>query len=390
MSVIQPTYIIPLLVEQPTWGGNYIATQKQLTNPLVVDKKIGQSFELFGGSWVTSASPITFAYATATEIQHPIFADETQPKETLQSWIEQDSQAVLGSKAIQRGWQSMQVLIKFTQAQNNSYQVHVKPDKEFGKWLPKPESWYFVEKGKATLGLADVTKSEEYKKRCLEIDQHAHHLSELVQAGQLTVDAARQQLNTFINQDHPRRFVNTVSIEKGAIIDLSQGGTHHSWEMGDDIPEGNIVYEVQVDVQDEFCTLRSFDQGNIKSDGSVRPLTIEDYFRALDLTPDSNTPSQFLQKSEEKYDQTATVQTLFENQFYVTELLTVKKSYTGKYTETQESFHHLYSLMDSFTVTVGEKSWFVPAGWSFFIPANVGRYQVLAEGEDCQVLITHL
>lgn len=391
MSTVQPAYIIPLLVEQPTWGGYYIPTQKEIDHPLVNGKRIGQSFELYGGSWLTTASPVSFAFATATQLNQPTFADPNQAKESLQSWIDQDAAGVLGSIPVSRGWKSMQVLIKFTQALNNSYQVHVKPGKEFGKWLPKPESWYFVEAGKATLGLSDPTKAEEYKARCIEIDQKAHQLSEQVKSGALTVEQARVELQSFITQDHPRRFVNTVQVKKDAIIDLSQGGTHHSWEVGEEFPDGNIVYEVQVDVQDEFCTLRSFDQGNIKDDGAVRPLSIEDYFAALDTSAAANDPDNFSQTATTIQDGTARVTGLFNNQYYVTDLIEVDGEYTGQYTDTQgNSFHHLYSLTSSFTVKVGQKEWFVPAGWPFFIPASTGRYQIVATDSVCKVLITHV
>ena len=390
MANIQPAYIVPLLVEQPTWGGFYIPTQKEIDSPLINGKKIGQSFELFSGTWLTSVSPTTFAYAPATQLAQPTFADPNQSKETLQSWIDQDRLAVLGSTAVNRDWKTMQVLIKFTQALNNSYQVHVKPGQEFGKWLPKPESWYFVESGQATLGLVDPDRAGEYKARCFAIDNKAQQLSHQIKMGELTVADARVELRSFIELEHPNTFVNTVAVPKDAIIDLSQGGTHHSWEVGPDNPNGNIVYEVQVDVQDEFCTLRSYDQGNIKDDGSVRPLAIDDYFNALDLSPEANDPSRFSQTAKTIVDGTAKVTTLFANQYYVTELVEIIGQYAGRYTQTSASFHHLYSLSDSFTVQVGEQDWFVPAGWPFFIPASVGSYQIKTADQHCKVLITHL
>lgn len=387
---VKPAYVVPLIVEQPTWGGSYIAASKQLKHPLVEGKRIGQAFELFSGSWLTHASPVSFAYATATALDAPSFSDPAQEKFTLQSVIDQDQLAVLGKKGVDRGWKTMQVLIKFTQAQNNSYQVHVKPGKEFGKWLPKPESWYYLEKGKATLGLSDPSQAAAYKARCIEIDHKAHQLSDQVRAGELPLDAAKLELKTYIDQDHPRRFVNTITVEKDAVIDLSQGGTHHSWEVDADLPEGNIVYEVQVDVMDDYCTVRSFDQGNIKSDGSVRPLAIDDYFQALDLDPTMNDPAHFLQHAAVEVDGNAQVKTLFNNQFYVTELVEFDGVYAGKATQTQDSFHHLYPLVESVKVVSGAQSWFVPAGWSFFIPASLKQYQIESTGTHGKVLITHL
>ncbi len=394
MHQIRPAHIVPLLVEQSTWGGEYIAKSKNLSHPLVQGKRIGQAFELYEGSWLSQGTPGNFAYATATALNIPTFADQTtaisNPPIKLQEWVDQDLIGVLGQKAADRGWKSMHVLIKFTQAQNNSYQVHVRPGQEFGKWLPKPESWYYLEKGKITLGLSDISLVEEYKQRCIEIDQYAQHLSQQVKAGTLAVSDARQHLKTFIDQDHPHRFVNTLEVEKDTIIDLSQGGIHHSWEMDPALPEGNIVYEVQVNVMDEFCTLRSFDQGNVKDDGAVRPLTIEDYFKALDIDVEHNKPQQLLQHPSSIQDGTTQISSLFNNQYYATELLTLQENYAGIYTTTQDSFHHVYALTNEVKVTTVEGSWQLPAGWSLFLPAMVEEYSLEPMVGNCRVLITHL
>lgn len=389
MAQVQPAYVIPLIVEQPTWGGQYIAGSKRLRSPLVDGKRIGQAFELFSGTWLTTAQPTSFAFATATDLAHPEYSDASQAKFSLQEMITADPVAVLGKKGSDRGWESMQVLIKFTQAQNNSYQVHVKPGKAFGKWQPKPESWYYLEKGKATLGLADPSKVEEYKARCLAIDQKAQSLSQQIKAGTKSLADAKSELQTFIDQDHPRRFVNTVAIEKDAVIDLSQGGTHHSWEVDASLPEGNIVYEVQVDVMDDFCTIRSFDQGNIKSDGSVRPLAIDDYFQALDLDATMNTPAHFLQNTPTIQDG-ANIRTLFQNQYYVTERLEFSGKYHGKYTTTDQSFHHIYALDGNIQIEIDHKTWNLEAGWSFFVPAAVPSYSLEVASGQGKVLITHL
>lgn len=384
-------YIIPLLVEQPTWGGSYIAKKKSLAHDLVVEKNIGQAFELFDNAWITTDDSLNFAFATATNINQPTFSVATGQKQTLQSLIDENPVHVLGPKAIDQGWTNMQVLIKFTQAQNNSYQVHVQPGKNFGKWLPKPESWYFVERGQATLGLAKVSDVEAYKKRCVEINDFAISLSQKIKAGELELAAAKTQLKNFIDQDHPRRFVNTISVPKDAVIDLSQGGIHHSWEMSPDIPQGNIVYEVQVNVMDEFCTLRSFDQGNIKDDGSVRPLTIDDYFTALDIDEGRNMPEHYLQSTQTVVEGDAKITVLFNNQFYVSELIDFKENYKGNFTSTNvsQSFHHVFALKGNVIIITPKQKLEVQEGWSVFLPAAVGQYQLVTKNA-AKVVTTHI
>lgn len=385
----RPLYIVPLMVEQPTWGGSYIARSKHLAHSLVEGKNIGQAFELYNESWVSASATPNFAFATATNLSEPLFADTTNV-EQLQNIVEQDIAGTLGAEAVRRGWTNMQVLIKFTQAQNNSYQVHVVPGKEFGKWLPKPESWYFLEKGKATLGLADTTAVDAYKARCIEIDTRAQEISAQIQAGQLTVEEGRAELQVFIDQDHPRKFVNTVHVDSEAVIDLSQGGIHHSWEMDEALPDGNIVYEVQVNVMDEYCTLRSFDQGNIKGDGKVRPLTIEDYFTALDVDKERNTPAHYFSQTSTEEDQGTTIRVLFQNQFYVSELISFERSYQGKYSITSSSFHHVYALEGDVSIMASDQMYPLKQGWSLFIPAAIGQYELVSEGGHARVITTHL
>lgn len=389
MSSLKPVYIVPLLVEQSTWGGEYIATTKQITHALTQGKKVGQAFELYSDTLITSQPNQNFAYATATNLSQPQLAEEADVQ-SLQDLIEQHPEGVLGEKAISKGWTTMQVLIKFTQAQNNSYQVHVIPGKEFGKWLPKPESWYYFEQGKATLGLSEPTQVEAYKARSVEIDTFAQQVSQEIKSDEITLEQGKQKLKEFIDQDHPRKFVHTLTVPAGSVIDLSQGGIHHSWEMGDVAPQGNIVYEVQVNVMDEFCTLRSFDQGNIKDDGSVRPLTIDDYFTALDLDQSRNQPEYYLSQVKVEIDQAANVKQLFSNQYYTSEEITFSKEYSGKYTSTEGSFHHIYAHESNIVVHTDVEDFPVQAGWSLFIPASVKNYQLSSQSSTAKVITTHL
>src|SRR5258708_22794847 len=225
-----PFYIIPFLIEQPTWGGSYIANHKNIRDENITSRKIGQSFELFGQSFITYTPATTPAYtwASATDLQNPQFVHRPADIQTLQSVIDAAPMKILGKKAVQKYGAAMKTLIKFTQAQNNSYQVHVKPGKEFGKWLAKPESWYYFEEGKATMGVRKKTILAEYKQRCVEIEEKAKELSTTTLAKKMTVADARAQLKSFIDLNHPQTYVNTIHIEKGDVIDLSQGGIHHS------------------------------------------------------------------------------------------------------------------------------------------------------------------
>ena len=384
-------YIVPLLVEQPTWGGTYISHFKGLTDPSLVSQNIGQAFELAQDSLLMPAEETesvsqnqpAYGLATATDLAHAQWFNTHDRAVPLQSVIDSDPEGILGSRALAQLGAEMKILIKFTQAKNNSYQVHVKPGQEFGQWLAKPESWYYFEPGQATLGLAPGVDVAEYQQRCQEIETFAGAISQKITAGKLTVADGRQQLAAFINQDHPRRFVNTVSIEADQIIDLSRGGVHHSWEVNPEQPQGNILYEVQVDVRDQFCTLRSFDQGSIKDDGQVRPLTINDYFAALDTDPERKRPATYMSSAVPGQ----TERKLFDNPHYQTSQLQVTGEYSGPWTTLTNSFQHLFVQSGCVVITVDGHRYLLNQGWSVLIPASTGQYHLTAEPQ-AQVLIT--
>jgi hypothetical protein len=196
---VQPYYIVPLLIEQPTWGGKYIAEFKSITDQTIRNKKIGQAYELAAESLLTGSwSEAHFLYSTATSIDKSTEYG-TGKTISLADLIASNPESVLGKNAVAKHGITMPLLIKFTQALSNSYQVHVEKKKTFKHWLPKPESWYFFEKGKATLGLKAGSAVTEYKARCEEIDNQAKLISQQIKAGKITLDTGTQQLFEFRN-----------------------------------------------------------------------------------------------------------------------------------------------------------------------------------------------
>lgn len=376
MPELSPWYIIPVLVKQPTWGGHYIAEFKSLTDAELTHENIGQSFELQGASWVTPAvsSGKIYGLATASTANNPEWKGEMSMAFRLADQISTNPEGILGKKVISKDGPYLKTLIKFTQAQNNSYQAHVVPGKEFGKWQAKPESWYFLEPGKATLGLAPNSDVAEYQARSEAIDSYAQEVSQKITQKTMSLEEGRAALKAFIDQDHPRRFVNTVSIQANQTVDLSQGGIHHSWEKDESLPHGNIVYEVQVDVSDDVCTLRSFDQGSIKDDGSVRPLSIPDYFTALDTDPAHNLPDQYFQYPLKTSTQSET--TIFDNPYYNASVLQVSAQTPLRQDTKSESYHHLFVQEGEVEIITSQGKWPLAKGWSLFIPAACQGYDL--------------
>jgi mannose-6-phosphate isomerase class I len=61
---------------------------------------------------------------------------------------------------------------------------------------------------------------------------------------------------------------------------------------------GVINYEIQQNVMDPASTIRSFDKGKIKDDGSIRKIHIEDYFKYLDTDPIHNNLQKMTPKKQ--------------------------------------------------------------------------------------------
>ncbi len=374
---IQPFYVISLLVEQPTWGGKYIASFKKVNLPEI---KIGQSYELAKDSVLLTqpVKKLPFLLATAGDINHPQWHGASATNINIQQLIKTDPTAILGKKIVAKVGARMPILNKFTQAKENSYQVHIAPGNEFGHWQPKPESWYFFEPGKATLGLKNGIEVKKYQQRCQDINLKAAQLSQQIKNQQLTVSEARKQLTNFINQDHPNHYVNTVYPPQDGVVDLSRGGIHHSWENNPNLPAGNIVYEVQLDQRDEVSSIRAFDQGKIKDDGSIRQLAIQDYFTALDTQVKHNQPQQYMTASQAIQESGAEIMHIFDNPSYKLTQIKFSKQYRGNETQLNNQFHHLFVRAGQITIIWNNQKWPLSRGQSIFIPASCRNYQLMA------------
>lgn len=380
-AVLEPMYVVPVLVEQPTWGGKYIGEFKNIQNSVLRELNIGQSYELYKDSLVYTGEfqPIfQLGRAGKTDSLETHNNTSATPLNSLREVIAAVDLQQISQTTNPPAWP----LIKFTQAQENSYQAHVKPGTKTN-WLPKPESWYFFEEGYATLGLTQETCQDttNYKQRCLAIHNFAQAISKEVQAGSQTLDEARQKLTAFIDEQHPRKFVNSIRVPKNATVDLSQGGVHHSWEAHPDIPNGNIVYEVQQDVADNDSTLRSFDQAKIKDDGSVRELTIDDYFAYLDTTAKNNDPLQHIQSADSESIQTTTKKQIFNTPYYkLFEYLAYENSKSIEISANE--FQHVFVKEGTISISWQGRHWLVPKGWSMLLPPQTNsstKYTVSIE-----------
>lgn len=388
----QPYLVIPKLIEQPTWGGEYIAkTKGWLERPELKDKKIGQSYELFSGSnlsLVTDSSDPAFMgeLHDRDSAQWPSSVPNSVP---LAQLVEESAEDVLGQDIAKQRGHSINLLIKFTQALGNSFQLHIKDGQSDPYWKPKPESWYFFEPGLVTLGVKKDAKWEDYQAAIEAVDAGMKELSGQIQSGQLTHDQARPKIDTLIRRYDPWQFVNLVEVPKNGVVDASVGGLHHSWEEdAERLPLGNVLYELQTDTMDDVSTLRSFDRGKIGTDGSLRDLHISDYFRLIDRSPETNDPVRHMRqpqllRREWRYE----LYRLLSTKYYGLDVLELDGE-GSRFTAVITQFAHLFVKRGHVTVATGTGEIVIGAGHSCFVPAAAGEYKVVSKAGFSEVLIS--
>ena len=363
----QPLLCLPKLVEQPTWGGRLILKLKGLDKePGWLNKKVGQSYELFGG---------TIVKVNGRKI-------------ALNNLLHDHAEEILGSKVLHHYGLKMPLLIKLTQAKGNSYQIHLKHGVCHPHWKPKAEAWYYLDRGLITLGIKPDINWADYEKTVRVIATKMEALSQQLKKNKLAIEEARIEAQKFIKNHDPSVFVNQVIPQEGEVWDLSAGGLHHSWEEDKNIaPQGNLLYEIQEDVSDEDSTIRAFDKGKFKDDGSIRNIHIEDYFQLIDRSPEANNPDVARHQSIllEKSSGGQVIQ-LLKTPPFALGLFIITGEFSTKATRTGNSFHHLFAKMGQVVIHYGHNQEFkLSQGASILMPASIGQYG-LSSKEKAEII----
>ena len=257
-------------------------------------------------------------------------------------------------------------------------------------WKPKPESWYFFERGVITLGARPGIDWDAYRKASETIEIGMKSLGEKVAEKELSLEVAKKQAAELINANNPWQFVNTVEVEKDQLIDLSSGGIHHSWEEDPKLlPLGNVLYEIQSEAMDDISTFRNFDKGKIGADGTVRPLHIDNYFAFIDRSPDANDPTNHIaHASTLSKDNMHTLELLLESPFYNMDKLTIPKK-GNTYESKIDGYKHLFVKSGSTEIATSSHNVTVTQGHSCFIPAAAAAYSVKSLSDDTEIIICY-
>lgn len=380
--MIKPYIIIPNLIEQPTWGGVYIVKTKRITTKRITNKRIGQSYELYQDTNLSkkrsTESLPSIELGNPTDPTQAKLASKNDEPTSINQLIKKDAQATLGTKVLKTHGRKINILIKFTQAKGNSYQIHIKRGVKDPSWQAKPESWYYFEQGQVTLGVKPGINWAKYEQTCKLINRKATTISSLIKSRKLEVNEGGKKLRQFIKANNPEQFVNVMKVKRNQAIDLSEGGIHHSWEENPSYaPNGNIVYEVQRNVFDPVSTIRSFDKGKIKSDGSIREIHINDYFKYIDRNKKANNPNTHFRSGRVLMrSSVALVKQIFKTPDYSLQELTIAQPSNNSFTRTKESFHHLFVRDGNFLLLANNDSWIITQGYSIFIPQATNQYTV--------------
>lgn len=364
----RPYLIIPKLIIQSTWGGDYILNLKGWKNKhYLKDEKIGQSYELFSGTKlllkINDSRDNNFIGELGSPENSTVFNKTNYHKN--RDFINLD-QATSFYKEIP--------LIKINQSTGNSFQIHLKNN--CGHWKPKMESCYYLEDGMVTFGVKKNIDLSEYKKTCLMIQKRMNELSLMVKKKKITIQKARKSAQYFVKKINPWQYVNIHAVKK---YDIGPGvlGVTHSWEEDKRFPQGLINYEIQQNVMDGISTIRCFDKGKIKDDGSVREIHINDYFKHLEINPDQNDLKKMAPKRVGNH--------LLVTNYYSLDIFEFDKEITDK---TNGSFSHLYVRDGRVIIMAADGLVSINKGHSCFIPENVVDYKLIPESGKAVVLKT--
>jgi len=392
-TLVRPYLVIPKLIEQPTWGGTYITqTKNWQDNKVLAGKKIGQSYELYDKSNLSllkkSDDPEFIGELTnSNHVKQQSVVANSVP---LSSLILQNSVEVLGKGIVDVFGPNMPLLLKFTQALGNSFQLHIPDGVSNSRWKPKPESWYYFEPGLITCGVRKGVNWEDYKNAVTELDKNMQSVAFQVINGHLVYEAAKKQIDALVKRYNPWQYVNLVRVEKGTLLDLSPCGIHHSWEEDlKSIPLGNVLYEIQLNVMDDVSTLRSFDKGKMSKDGTLRSLQIEEYFAFADRSEKANDPETHMRAAKTiAQTPTYTHDRILESKYYSMDRIRMPEKYST-FTDSFDCFRHIFVRSGSIKVTAGDIAVVATAGHSVFIPAGCFTYTIESQSAHTEILISY-
>jgi hypothetical protein len=431
------------LIEQPTWGGTAILEKKGLRDdPVWRGKKVGQAFE--------------------NHAQLPVRLPDGWTVSIL------DVSLVLGEPFLGPvAWRTvpaMGQLRKDTEAYGNSFQMHLAEPAWIDRagrptlLIPKSEAMRYLDKpGLLSCGLKCRTDAEwaDYERRLRNIGAGMGELSSKVLAGRLDLLEAGRGARRLILDNNPYVWVNLLIPRPEEVVDFSTPRRHHNWEENNEATrelfaaagfdlarlqglDVNKLDEIQVGLYidlagtavhqkpislaefaglnlirkrervivltDDNSSIRGFDKGKFKADGSLRPLDVDTYFAYIDRRPEANIPERAIVKPDVRRLAEGTIRRYdFATGMYAFTVLETSKpnpgrefsrSFHGRFSAATDSYHHIYADRGPVLITFesGREPAELRQGYSVFLSGSMGEYGInpLAAGRSATVAVTYV
>ena len=432
-----------LIIEQPTWGGTAILEKKGLSDdPAWRGKKVGQAFE--NHAWLPVHTPDGWTVSIL------------------------DVSLVLGELFLGPvAWRTvpaMGQLRKDTEAYGNSFQLHLSEPKWIVRGgrpallIPKSEAMRYLDQpGLLSCGVKCRTEAEwrDYERRLRNIDAGMSKLSSGILSGGLSLAEAKQQARQLMLDNNPYLWVHLLIPQPEVVVDFSTPRRHHNWEENNDASRElfaaagidlarlqglcvNKLDEIQIGLYvdlagtaikqepislagfaglslirkrervivltDDNSSIRGFDKGKFKADGTVRPLDVDTYFDHIDRRPEVNIPDQAIVKPKVRQLAEGTIRRYdFDTGLYAFTVLETSKpnpersfrqSFHGRFTSATDSYHHIYADEGPVLITFesGHAPVAVSKGYSVFLSGSTGVYGInpLSAGRPAVVAIAYV
>ena len=217
LDLDRPYLVIPRFIEQPTWGVHILFHINKFKTKNCALAKLAKVMSCMEVRFYPPLHPRLTLNSKATLLSiirvvasplSPVISNCRGPRRPKP----------VPNAGIFFSPQTMPLLIKFTQALGNSFQIHVKKSQKQSRWKPKPESWYYLEDGVITYGIKKGAGMEEFKRVCLAIEEKMIALSTSLKIGALSYGRAKEKAESFIKSVNPWRFVNTHRVKNIASL----------------------------------------------------------------------------------------------------------------------------------------------------------------------------
>lgn len=336
MNHIRPYIVVPTLIPQPTWDGDYIASHKRIKE-LIGNLNIGQSYELFSGSFLSSRRSSTHLPSLhladgndPTTIPKAIVANDQLI--SLQDLINIDPKAVLGQKAMDGYSYQMNLVIQITQSKSIKFQLpEPNPTSQRSS---NPKACLFLEPGRLTSG-ANLEKFQN----------------------DLTAKTDNQSISS--------RF-KTINISKNQVADFSKVSLNFARNDRNFLPDGNVMFMLEANL----------------FDATAHPVRSDDPITDKECQKHSYSFATDLKKSKiHKRSSTQTIKSHLTTPYYRLDEWIFSSPLSNKFTTTTDCFQHLFvrSGRVEFASHDGTRLE-ISQGFGVFVPASTGAYSLLPRG----------